>query len=261
MEEFEGGRRRAHGQRRRAGRTLDARSPASPPAGGERRPRRSGPPRDRPMADVEPSVEPEEAKPARALLEEILGKMGLDDVEIVYIARSEGEYFEVRGPRLASLIGREGKTLEALNLIYNNIINAGVRNNRRYYTIDAEGYRARRADQLKTLALATLERVVRENKPIKLEPMLPSRTQDRPPRAGRFSVRAHGIRRRRARAASGGVSEGRRSGGDSANARHDRGDRDAAREGRDRDRALQRPRRARRSRRASFAAARCAIAS
>ena len=141
---------------------------------GERRPpRRSGPPRE-PMAPVEPSVEPEAAKPARALLEEILAKMGLDDVDIVYIARSEGEYFEVRGPRLASLIGREGKTLEALNLIFNNIINAGVRSNRRYYTIDAEGYRARRADQLKTLALATLERVVRENQPIKLEPMLPS---------------------------------------------------------------------------------------
>ena len=175
MDDYEGGRRRAHGQRRRAGRTLEKRGPApSGGAGGERRPRRSGPPRDRPMADVAPSPEPEAAKPARALLEEILAKMGLDDVEIVYIARSEGEYFEVRGPRLASLIGREGKTLEALNLIYNNIINAGVRNNRRYYTIDAEGYRARRADQLKTLALATLERVVRENKPIKLEPMLPS---------------------------------------------------------------------------------------
>jgi spoIIIJ-associated protein len=114
------------------------------------------------MAQVAPSPEPEDAKPARALLEEILAKMGLDDVEIVYIARSEGEYFEVRGPRLASLIGREGKTLEALNLIYNNIINAGQRSNRRYYTIDAEGYRARRADQLKTLALATLERVVRK---------------------------------------------------------------------------------------------------
>ena len=179
MEEFEGGRRGAHGQRRRAGRSLEKRGPAPSSAGtgtgGDRRPpRRPGPPRDRPMADVEPSVEPEAAKPARALLEEILAKMGLDDVEIVYIARSEGEYFEVRGPLLASLIGREGKTLEALNLIYNNIINAGVRNNRRYYTIDAEGYRARRADQLKTLALATLERVVRENTPIKLDPMLPS---------------------------------------------------------------------------------------
>ena len=177
MEEYEGGRRRGHGQRRRAGRTIEKRAPAPAAEGGERRPppRRSGPPRDRePMANVAPSPEPEAAKPARELLEQILAKMGLDDVQIVYIARSEGEYFEVRGPRLASLIGREGKTLEALNLIYNNIINAGVRNNRRYYTIDAEGYRARRADQLKSLAFATLERVVREQKPIKLDPMLPS---------------------------------------------------------------------------------------
>jgi spoIIIJ-associated protein len=176
MEEYEGGRRRGHGQRRRAGRTVEKRVPTSSGAGEERRPpppRRTGPPRE-PVAHVEPSPEPEEAKPARALLEEILAKMGLDDVEIVYLKRSEGEYFEVRGALLASLIGREGKTLEALNLIYNNIINAGQRNNRHYYTIDAEGYRARRADQLKTLALATLERVVREAKPIKLEPMLPS---------------------------------------------------------------------------------------
>ncbi|HZO93842.1 MAG TPA: R3H domain-containing nucleic acid-binding protein [Candidatus Baltobacteraceae bacterium] len=171
MDEYEGGRRGAHGQRRRGGRPPQQRGGA--PGGNDRpRGRRPAPPRayDAPP----PSVEPEAAKPARALLEEILAKMGLDDVEIVYIARSEGEYFEVRGPRLASLIGREGKTLEALNLIYNNIINAGVRNNRRYYTIDAEGYRARRADQLKTLALATLERVVREGKAVRLEPMLPS---------------------------------------------------------------------------------------
>jgi spoIIIJ-associated protein len=131
---------------------------------------RPGPPRSTTAA----SVEPAEAKPARALLEELLGKMGIDDLAIVYIARSEGEYFEIRGPRLANLIGRNGNTLEALNLIFNNILNAGVRNNRRYYTIDAEGYRARKADQLKTLALATLERVMREGKPVKLDPMLPS---------------------------------------------------------------------------------------
>jgi spoIIIJ-associated protein len=169
-EGFEGGRRRAPGSGRRgpAGRPPARRGPSEGDGGR----RRSGPPRDHEPAT--PSVEPEAAKPARALLEEILGRMGLDDVEIVYIARSEGEYFEVRGPKLAALIGREGKTLEALNLIYNNIINVGVRTNRRYYTIDAEGYRARRADQLKTLALATLERVVREQRAIALEPMLPS---------------------------------------------------------------------------------------
>ncbi|MDQ2662470.1 MAG: KH domain-containing protein [Candidatus Eremiobacteraeota bacterium] len=117
---------------------------------------------------------PESAKPARALLEEILTRMGMTHVEIDYVPRPEGEYLEVNGPDLAMLIGRHGNTLEALNLIFNNIMNAGVRNNRKYYTIDAEGYRAHRADQLKELAMGTLERCVRENKPQRLEPMLPS---------------------------------------------------------------------------------------
>jgi len=179
--------RRAYGQRRRGGRPAPASSAPAPTGtgGGGGGGRRSGPPAyndggnrrpgPRPPRSVSPaSVEPDAAKPARELLEEILTRMGIKDVEIVYIARSEGEYFEVRGADLANLIGKFGNTLEAVNLIFNNIINVGVRNNRKYYTIDAEGYRARRADQLKTLALATLERVVRENKPIKLDPMLPS---------------------------------------------------------------------------------------
>ena len=117
---------------------------------------------------------PEDAKPARDLLEEILSRMGVPHAEIEYVPRPEGEYFEVTGPDLAMLIGRHGNTLEALNLVFNNILNAGVKSNRRYYTIDAEGYRARRADQLKALALSVLERCIREKKPQKLEPMLPS---------------------------------------------------------------------------------------
>jgi spoIIIJ-associated protein len=117
---------------------------------------------------------PEEAKPASDLLREILEKMGAGPTDIHYITRPEGEYLEVAGPHLGMLIGRHGNTLEALNLVFNNAFNAGVRNNRHYYTIDAEGYRAHRADQLKTLALATLERCRREGTPQKLEPMLPS---------------------------------------------------------------------------------------
>jgi spoIIIJ-associated protein len=117
---------------------------------------------------------PEDAKPARDLLNEILERMGVGQVEIRYVSRSEGEYLEIGGPHLGMLIGRHGNTLEALNLLFNNSFNAGVRTNRRYYTIDAEGYRAHRADQLKNLALATLERCMRERKPQKLEPMLPS---------------------------------------------------------------------------------------
>jgi spoIIIJ-associated protein len=117
---------------------------------------------------------PEDAKPAHDLLREILGKMGVRELDISYVSRTEGEYLEINGPHLGMLIGRHGNTLEALNLIFNNAFNAGVRTNRRYYTIDAEGYRAHRADQLKSLALATLERCIRESQPQKLEPMLPS---------------------------------------------------------------------------------------
>lgn len=164
--------RPAYGNRRRGGR------PPRPSGGGgssggshgggfgERGPRRRPP--------SAPSPEPESVKPAKELLVQILDKMGVTGTEVLYIARTEGEYLEVRGPDLANLIGRHGHTLEALNLVFNNIVNAGVRNNRHYYTIDAEGYRARRADQLKSLALATLERAVREGKPQTLEPMLPS---------------------------------------------------------------------------------------
>lgn len=145
--------------------------------GGERRGGR-GPVRRRPARSSGPSAPesdlPEAAKPARKLLGEILSLMGLQHVDVHYIPRAEGEYLEVSGPDLGMLIGRHGNTLEALNLVFNNILNAGVRNNRRYYTIDAEGYRARRAESLRALAFATLERCVRERAPQRLEPMLPS---------------------------------------------------------------------------------------
>jgi spoIIIJ-associated protein len=128
----------------------------------------------RPRSNAPTVSDPDQIGPAKDLLVEILTRMGITGVDVVYISRPEGEYLEVRGSDLANLIGRHGNTLEALNLIFNNIINVGVRNNRKYYSIDAEGYRARRAEQLKMLALQTLERVVRERKPIALQPMLPS---------------------------------------------------------------------------------------
>jgi spoIIIJ-associated protein len=169
-----------------AGKAGESGDEAREPRGyGQRRRARVGPPRrglgdrqrerrfeDRPRPA--PSVEPESARPAHELLEEILRKMGVRDVDVRYHSRPEGEYLEVRGPDLANLIGRHGHTLEALNLVFNNILNSGVRKDRHYFTIDAEGYRARRADQLRAVALQSLERAIREKRPIALEPMLPS---------------------------------------------------------------------------------------
>jgi spoIIIJ-associated protein len=174
---------RGYGQRRRARIGPPRRSTGGTTSGGDRRGPRSsssgggggaggGDRAPRPAPAYVP--EPESAKPARELLEQILVKMGVSGVDVRYYSRPEGEYFEVRGNDLANLIGRRGHTLEALNLVFNNIINAGVRKDRHYFTIDAEGYRARRADQLRGVALQSLERAIREKRPIELEPMLPS---------------------------------------------------------------------------------------
>jgi spoIIIJ-associated protein len=153
----------------------DIRDRQIPGKSDERRPgARRRRPRDDRQEKQAPSEMSKEAHGACELLREILDRMGIAPVEIEYVEREEGEYFEVTGPHLGALIGRRGNTLEALNHVFNNIVNAGVRENRHYYTIDAEGYRARRADQLKNLALATLERCVRERQPQHLEPMLPS---------------------------------------------------------------------------------------
>lgn len=163
---------RLHGQRRRAGRDAGGRPrprPAAPGGGGYGPPRAEAPRPPRPAGP-----EPDAVKPARELLEAILTRMGVTDATVAYYARTEGEYLEVRGADLANLIGRHGNTLEALNLVFNNIVNAGHRKDRHYFTIDAEGYRARRADLLKSLALQTLERAIREKRSIALEPMLPS---------------------------------------------------------------------------------------
>ncbi len=141
-------------------------------------PRRRGPAPRRGQAGGPPRSKgdaiPESAFPARDLLTELLAKMGVPHVEIAYHKRPEGEYLEVDAPDLAMLIGKHGATLEAINLIFNNILNAGVRNNRHYFTIDAEGYRARRAEKLRELAYETRERCLAEKKPIKLVPMLPA---------------------------------------------------------------------------------------
>jgi|SRR5271165_532824 len=133
-----------------------------------------GPRPTAPFANIPPTPEPEAVRPVRELLEEILQRIGIREPRVVYYERSEGEYLEINGPDLGSLIGRHGQTLEALNLVFNNIINANARKDRHYYTIDAEGYRARRADVLKGIALQSLERAIRERRPVPLEPMLPS---------------------------------------------------------------------------------------
>ena len=77
---------------------------------------------------------------------------------------------DVRGNDLGVLIGRRGETLGALQYLTRLIVSnkAGRSVN---LIVDVEGYKARRAQQLRQLALRMAERVVTMRKPVVLEPM------------------------------------------------------------------------------------------
>jgi spoIIIJ-associated protein len=77
---------------------------------------------------------------------------------------------DVRGDDLGVLIGRRGETLGALQYLTRLIVSskAGRSIN---LTVDVEGYKARRAQQLRQLAQRMAERVATTRRPVALEPM------------------------------------------------------------------------------------------
>ncbi len=114
----------------------------------------------------------EKEQAALSFLDELLRRMS---VEAAVESRRGGEneiYVNVTGQELGIIIGRHGQTLEALQLL------AAVVANRQQgpwakVVLDVEGYRARREEQLRTLARRAAERVKAERRRVVLAPMSP----------------------------------------------------------------------------------------
>ena len=77
---------------------------------------------------------------------------------------------EYVGDDLALLIGHHGQTIDAIQHLAYRIAFHGV-DERRPLSVDAAGYRARRAATLHTVADQAAETAVRERRPVPLEPM------------------------------------------------------------------------------------------
>ena len=77
---------------------------------------------------------------------------------------------ELTGPKVGILIGRRGETLDAIQHLSNYVINNGT-SDRIRVNIDAENYRAKRADSLTRLANKIAGKVVRYRRNMTLEPM------------------------------------------------------------------------------------------
>jgi len=116
----------------------------------------------------------------RELLTGLLKHMGLDaHVEIVPQSAAEIDDDEpalvlnIVGDNLGVLIGRQNETLSALEFVTRLMVNQQVRS-RTSFVVDVNGYRAKRAESLRKLALRMADQAAQSGRTVALEPMPPA---------------------------------------------------------------------------------------
>lgn len=147
-------------------------APSSEAPPRERRPRDRDRVRDE---DLQPISDADKTR-VLELARLILNKMGLD-AQVEIGSAPEGDqrkesrlYLDVDGEDVGILIGKNGQTLQAFQYILNVTANNGAADAVRV-TVDAGGYRARRADSLEAMARDAAERAQRDKRPVRLDPM------------------------------------------------------------------------------------------
>ncbi len=130
-----------------------------------------------PLAPVKQEKESDLGETAKAALEEIIKRMKLDArVELRSDIQEEADTdippiaLEVTGEDLGILIGRRGETLAALQYILRLIV-AHQEKARVPLTVDVEGYKQRRYQSLRELALRLAQKAVSTKQSMTLEPM------------------------------------------------------------------------------------------
>lgn len=120
--------------------------------------------------DGELAEEPEDPREVlRDLLEEVVDGLGLD-VD-VHVEESDGVLTgRVEGEDVGLLIGRRGQTIDAVQHLAQRIVFQGGAADARV-VIDADGYRERRAQALRTIALDAAEDALANGESVELDPM------------------------------------------------------------------------------------------
>ena len=113
------------------------------------------------------------ADTAIAALQDILKYFKVGEVTIDEYEGDEGELIlDITGDDLAVLIGRHGKTLEALQFLVSSITVRTI--GFRYpVVVDVEGYKARQREKLESLARSMANRAANQHRNMKMHPMTP----------------------------------------------------------------------------------------
>ena len=116
----------------------------------------------------------ERSRDALEFTTDVIVKMGMDcDVRLSRPdADSTDIHIIVTGPDAGRIIGKKGQVLAALQFIVNRAMNRpGIE--RRYVSVDADGYRSRREDSLASMARRLGKQAVSDGQIITFEPMSP----------------------------------------------------------------------------------------
>ena len=113
------------------------------------------------------------ADTAIAALQGILKYFNVGEVTIDEYEGDEGELIlDITGDDLAILIGRHGRTLDALQFVVSAITVRSI--GFRYPVIvDVEGYKSRQREKLESIARSTANKAASQHRSVKMRPMTP----------------------------------------------------------------------------------------
>ena len=113
------------------------------------------------------------ADTAIAALQDILKYFNVGEVTIDEYEGDEGELIlDITGDDLAILIGRHGRTLDALQFVVSAITVRSM--GFRYPVIvDVEGYKSRHREKLESIARSTANKAASQHRSVKKRPMTP----------------------------------------------------------------------------------------
>lgn len=113
--------------------------------------------------------ETELGKAAKEALEKIVSYIH-PDAEVELSETNEEIYLDIIGDGSGVIIGKHGQTLEAFQHIVAKILGLD-RNTKKRLVLDAEGYRERRQNTLKSMAIKMATKAKRSRRAVNLEPM------------------------------------------------------------------------------------------
>lgn len=132
----------------------------------------------RPKSEV--ALQGEDVQCAMEVLQKLVSLLGIDATVQVRAPETPGDgvglvkaVLDVSGEDLGILIGRRGDTLASLQYVVNLMVGRRLKT-KTAFGIDVEGYRRRREQSLRKLALHMADRVKGTRQTVTLEPMPPN---------------------------------------------------------------------------------------